>query len=132
MQKIRKAGQSDLEAIGRIEENAFADRRRQSSIALAVSEGLCYLFLAKGKEAGFITIDNLTEKECHIGLIAVIDGYRRNGVASALIEHVIKLYPGRRIFGTTVKLNKAMKEVFLKKGFRQINKKDASELVFEK
>lgn len=132
MRRIKKAAQSDLEAIGRIEENAFADRRRQRSIAFAVSEGLCYLFLAKGEEAGFITVDHLTEKECHIGLLAVTKEHRRNHVASELIEHIIKEHPGRRVFGTTVRLNKAMKEVFVKKGFKQINQKNASELVFEK
>ena len=132
MRKIRKAEKSDLESISRIEENAFADNRRKSSIALTIMEGLCYLSAVKGKDAGFITVDHLTDRECHIGLIAVIDEYRGNGVAGELIEKVIKEYPGRRVFGTTVKLNAAMKKVFLKNGFKQINSKTASELVFER
>ena len=132
MRRIRKAEKSDLEAISRIEENAFADNRRKSSIALAVKEGLCYMSNVKGKDAGFITVDHLTDTECHIGLIAVIDEYRGNGVAGELIDIVIKEYPGRHVFGTTVKLNAAMKKVFLKNGFKQINAVTAPELVFER
>ncbi|HRU39683.1 MAG TPA: hypothetical protein P5511_07380, partial [Candidatus Goldiibacteriota bacterium] len=88
MRLARKAEKTDLEALGRVEEDAFADKRRRRSIALSVSEGLCWIMFDGKKEAGFLTIDSLSVSECHIGLIAVHSCCKKRGIASFLLKYV--------------------------------------------
>jgi N-acetylglutamate synthase-like GNAT family acetyltransferase len=132
MRILRKAEKKDLNAIGLIEENAFADRRKHVSVELAVNEGLCWIMLDKKREIGFITVDFITKKDCHIGIIAVMDSARRKGAASFMINYLAQEFAGRRLLGTTAVTNTSMAGAFMKCGFELKSPMTASELVFEK
>jgi ribosomal-protein-alanine N-acetyltransferase len=84
---------SEIEAVLAIEEASFTSPwTREMYAAELENEGVSYCFLARidtGEAVGFCSFWRIVD-ELHINNLAVLPAWRRTGVATSLLDHVIK------------------------------------------
>ncbi|MCC7417246.1 MAG: ribosomal protein S18-alanine N-acetyltransferase [Acidobacteria bacterium] len=82
----------DLEAVIAIEQASFTSPwTREMYLAELEHKGRAYIFLAKddaGKAAGFCSCWRILD-ELHVNNLAVAPDFRRRGIGSALLQHVL-------------------------------------------
>ncbi len=121
---IRKAVQSDLAAMCEIEKECIADpwslAAFESSFA---SEGAVFLAAEaeNGEVCGFITANAVLD-EINIYNVAVREGFRRLGIASALLSELEKLKP-YSINLEVRESNASAIALYEKCGFEQVGKR---------
>lgn len=121
---IRKAVQSDLAAMCEIEKECIADpwslAAFESSFA---SEGAVFLAAEaeNGEICGFITANAVLD-EINIYNVAVREGFRRLGIASALLSELEKLKP-YSINLEVRESNASAIALYEKCGFEQVGKR---------
>jgi ribosomal-protein-alanine N-acetyltransferase len=86
------ASPSEIDAILAIEEASFTNPwTREMYLAELQNEGISFFYLARGPELqtiGFCSVWRVLD-ELHINNLAVLPAYRRAGIGSALLTHVL-------------------------------------------
>jgi len=84
---------SEIDAVLAIEEASFTSPwTREMYVAELENEGISYCFLARtgeGEAVGFCSFWRVVD-ELHINNLAVLPAWRRTGVATSLLDHVIR------------------------------------------
>lgn len=84
---------ADIEAVLAIEEASFTNPwTREMYVAELANAGISYCYLARGPDGlvvGFCSFWRVLE-ELHINNLAVLPGRRREGIATALLSHVLR------------------------------------------
>ena len=120
---IRRMEEKDIPGILRIEEICFSRPWSEKSIRESFSSGLYYFYVAaSGDEPIGYAGAYLTGDELNIANIAVFPLWRKRGIASALLEELIRLAAGRHLYGITLEVrqsNEAALALYRKYGFEQ-------------
>jgi ribosomal-protein-alanine N-acetyltransferase len=87
---IRRMGPGDLRAVAAIEDASFAAPWRPDSYARAVADAHHNFFVAEsdGRLVGYAGLW-VEGSQAHIAKVAVRDGCRRQGIGSALLDHLL-------------------------------------------
>ena len=84
---------SEIDAVLAIEEASFTSPwTREMYVAELENQGISYCFLARtgtGEAVGFCSFWRVVD-ELHINNLAVLPAWRRTGVATSLLDHVIR------------------------------------------
>lgn len=118
---IRKAVSADLEAMFEIEQACIADPWSMAAFESSFSANGALFFVAEaesGEVCGFVTANAVLD-EISIYNIAVKEGFRRLGIASALISELEKSEP-YRIDLEVRKSNASAIALYEKCGFEQV------------
>src|ERR1051325_4298501 len=93
---VRKMTMDDVPAVAQLDRMSFAMLRPERSFQFEVSANpasRCYVADANGQIVGAI-VGWLLVDEMHIATIATHPDFRRQGIAQALLAHVLKLPVG--------------------------------------
>jgi len=116
---IRPAVSPDLDELVAIENECFTYANWQAADFLKHD---CQLAEVDGKIAGFLVSREILPGEREILNLAVSRAFRRQGVASALIQHELKRHPGE-FFLEVRESNLAAQELYRKFGFVEIGRR---------
>ncbi|WP_164489164.1 ribosomal protein S18-alanine N-acetyltransferase [Ruminococcus sp. Marseille-P6503] len=91
---IRKISENDCNDIWKIEKDCFSDHHSKDSFRRELNNPLCAILAAFDENipVGFINVW-FVAGELTINNIAVIEKYRRQGIAEKLINAALELYP---------------------------------------
>jgi [ribosomal protein S18]-alanine N-acetyltransferase len=123
--KIRAAKSDDLEKIYRIESEAYRSPWSVEGLVSEVASQNSRFFVAEqdGKILGYILIWIVLD-ELHLLKIATASTYRRHGIASALIDYVVKEFKRASILYLEVREKNTIARNFYKKlGFVENGKR---------
>jgi [ribosomal protein S18]-alanine N-acetyltransferase len=114
--KIRPAKSGDLEKIYRIESEAYRSPWSVEGLVSEVASQNSRFFVAEldGKVVGYIVIWIVLD-ELHLLKIATASEYRRQGIASALIDYVEKEYKRASVLYLEVREKNSIARNFYKK-----------------
>lgn len=87
--EIKKASTAHLEQIEKIEEASFASPWSRESIKKEIERGNTFVAEKNGEVLGYIMRWKVKD-EIHITNLAVKPEFRRRGIASLLLKHVLK------------------------------------------
>lgn len=105
---VSKARRTDLGPIRRIDARVLGSARRRALLKAAIREGACFVSRVDGAIVGFAICDRSFFGEAYLSLLIVAPDYRRRGVGTALVGHIESLIPGRKLFTSTNRSNRAM------------------------
>jgi [ribosomal protein S18]-alanine N-acetyltransferase len=123
--KIRAAKSDDLEKIYRIESEAYRSPWSVEGLVSEVASQNSRFFVAEqdGKILGYILIWIVLD-ELHLLKIATASAYRRHGIASALIDYVVKEFKRASVLYLEVREKNTIARNFYKKlGFVENGKR---------
>jgi ribosomal protein S18 acetylase RimI-like enzyme len=108
--KIRGATSSDLSVLDALDQLGHGGASRAYLLAALQAEH-CHLAEIDGEPVGFIIFDQSFFEQTFIHLLMVHPDHRRQGVGTALMQHVESIGPGDKLFTSTNKSNGPMQEL---------------------
>lgn len=111
--EIRAASFDDLEQIGEIQDEAQPASPWHPPDYLNYS---CLVAVSEGRVAGFL-VSRLVGDECEVLNLAVHPRHRRQGIATALLKHLLNRFHGP-CFLEVRESNKAARALYQKLGFQ--------------
>jgi ribosomal protein S18 acetylase RimI-like enzyme len=132
---VERATLGDLEAVWKVHRSVFDDPDARSSVEDAVGAGECWVARSGVLVVGFATFGAFLHGHGFLRVIGVLPGYRRRGVARALVEHLESICPTDRLFTATTGRNGAMQRTaeafgFVRSGVLEHVEDDDVELVY--
>jgi len=123
MLELRPLGLRDLGAIEEIERASYPTPWSRSMFAseLAKPSSICVGALREGRLVGYMVISRYVDA-WHVMNIAVAPDSRRDGIATALLEHLFTVTAGQERRGYTLEVrvsNKGAIRLYERIGFRQ-------------
>ena len=120
MPSFRTAGPHDLDWVLDTDPIGRSDARRNGFLKRGVDEGRCELALDGETPLGFAVWHRQFFSRPFLALLMVAPDARRQGVGSALVEHIDALLrSGDRLFTSTNASNAAAQRLFARLGFRR-------------
>jgi ribosomal protein S18 acetylase RimI-like enzyme len=117
MKEVRKAGDVHIEGIVSLDERIIDSRAREAMLRQAVQEGRCHVVLVEGKVVGFGIMHYHFYGLGFVELIIVDPDYRRQGIATLLLEEFKQTCTTEKLFTSTNTSNVRMQLVLEKSGF---------------
>lgn len=114
---VERAAPRDLEDVWKFHEGVFDDPDARSSVEDAVGAGECWVARSGALLVGFATFGLFLHGHGFLRVIGVLPGYRRRGVAKAIVEHLESICPTDRLFTATTGANIAMQRTAEALGF---------------
>jgi len=115
---VRSATADDLDWLLAIDPVAAHNARRGRFLKLAVTEGRCEIGLIEGERAAFAVWHRQFFSRPFLALLVVAAAYRRRGIGTALVRHVIaRAGEGDDFFISTNASNEAAQRMIEKLGF---------------
>ena len=115
--EIRKASETDLEAIQALDRLTLGSDKRKTFLKEAVREGECLVACAGTDIAGFIITGRSFYGQWFIELLIVHPDYRRQGIATGLLQRIESACTGEKLFTSTNRSNTVAQAVYEKNGF---------------
>ena len=106
--KIRKARESDIDAIISVDQNAEHDEGRRSLIREWVADGSAVVAVVGDDVVGYAVLEYSFFSHGFISMLMVAYASRRKGVGSALVSHLERLCETEKLFTSTNESNKSM------------------------
>ncbi len=128
MMKIVKASPSHIADLVKIEEECFEDNYSEKTLLSDIKNKLneMYIALEDDRVVGYINVFHIFE-EANLVKIAVIEGYRRLGIATKLLDYVtqklVKQGVTKMYLEVSDKNEKAIK-FYKKNGFEETTKRE--------
>lgn len=128
MMKIIKASPSHIADLVKIEEECFEDNYSEKTLLSDIKNKLneMYIALEDDRVVGYINVFHIFE-EANLVKIAVIEGYRRLGIATKLLDYVtqklVKQGVTKMYLEVSDKNEKAIK-FYKKNGFEETTKRE--------
>lgn len=124
MIEIRELQKQDIDQISEIEKRCFSDPWSRESFeeVLTSPSFLCLVVLLDGKIAGYVVII-IAADECEIVNVATDISFRRQGIASKLLESVFALSKTNKVRAYYLEVresNATAKGLYSKYGFVEI------------
>ncbi|MDQ0162236.1 GNAT family N-acetyltransferase [Bacillus alveayuensis] len=119
MIEIKLASLQQLYEISILNEWMKKGNSRKDSLYKAIQKGDCFVATEADKIVGYITFSRSFFDNWFIKLLYVDTAYRRKGIASQLINEVMKHCVTEKLFVSTNESNEAMKSLLNKLGFIQ-------------
>jgi ribosomal-protein-alanine N-acetyltransferase len=114
---------ADLDRVIAIEQESFTNPwTREMYVSELENHGVSFLFVARNRESlpiGFCAFWRIRD-ELHINNLAVLPAYRRQGVATALLSHVLREGAGQGVLRATLEVrtsNDAARQLYEQFGF---------------
>lgn len=118
--EIRQARERDVQALPALQRYIEEETpRHRAFIERVLPLGDMYLALIGGEFAGSVITDDHLWGRGFVWLLWVESGYRRRGVASALMRHAEKLASPPRLFTSTRSTNIASQRLFAGLGYER-------------
>lgn len=111
---IRPANESDVDALYSLDLVARCEDRRRELIRRAVASGACYVATAEDEVVGYGVLNYNFYDNGWIEMLYVHSGYRRRGVAEALLRHLEQQCERPKLFISTNLSNLAMQSLLAK------------------
>jgi ribosomal protein S18 acetylase RimI-like enzyme len=132
---VERATQADLEDVWKLHRDVFDDPEARSSVADAVGAGECWVARSGVMVVGFATFGVFLHGHGFLRVIGVLPGFRRHGVARAIVEHLESICPTDRLFTATTAANITMQRTaealgFVRSGVLEHVEDDDVELVY--
>ncbi|MGV2940550.1 N-acetyltransferase family protein [Mesobacillus sp. LC4] len=117
MVKVVTAQLRDLNAIVQVDRQVIGNTSRKDFIEKAIKQGRCILVNENEDVAGFLIYDTHFFECTFISLVIVSPAKRRKGIASQLMNDLVRMAPTDKIFSSTNRSNESMQKVFEANGF---------------
>lgn len=108
LMNIRQATIADIESIIEFDHVAQVDEARRSYIAGAVEAESVWVFVMHKQVAGFVIIEYTFFGYGFVALLYTHTDYRRQGIGTALMQHVESICKTEKLFTSTNESNRAM------------------------
>lgn len=116
---IRNGVQSDLEALIAIDDIASSNEARRTQIRDGLLESGIAVAVVDAAPAGYALLTYHFFGQAFLELVYVGAEYRRCGIGSALIRHVLEKTGGSKLFTSTNQSNAPMRALLAKLGFEE-------------
>ena len=105
---IRPAAESDLPALAALESACFAHPWSEKSLAETLGNGRSLFLLAEreGEALGYLGMEYVLD-ECGITNVAVFPAHRRQGIADALLNELLRRAKGLGLATVTLEIGRA-------------------------
>jgi ribosomal protein S18 acetylase RimI-like enzyme len=117
MKRILAADIADLDKLVAIDREVIGNASRRGMIKRAVENGQCLIAKEEEEIAGFLIHDTSFFECAFISLIIVSPSKRRRGIASMLMDEMVKSSATEKVFSSTNQSNADMHKVFHSNGF---------------
>lgn len=122
--RIRRAERADVPALASIERRCFSDPWTEAGILESIQSETAFAVVAENAEGelGYL-MARLSGEEGEILNLAVLPGYRRQGVGRRLLEHGLAFLVGRGVREAYLEVresNLAARDLYLGFGFRPV------------
>lgn len=114
---IRRGEAGDIEEIARFDSLTKRGSARYTDIVAALDSERVFVAEIGSRVAGFLMLTDRLLGHPFIELVVVSADFRRQGVATTLIDSVIGKLSGRRCFTSTNESNTAAQSLFQQLGF---------------
>lgn len=115
---IRAAEPQDAPALVAADPFAIVHAARRAQIAMWVDSGQCFLAEREGDVAGYAVLTRDFFHSFFIEMLTVHEKARREGVGTALVEHLAAMVPeGEKLWTSTNQSNAPMRALLRKLGF---------------
>jgi ribosomal protein S18 acetylase RimI-like enzyme len=114
---VERAVPGDLEDVWEVHEGVFDDPDARSSVEDAVGAGECWVARSGASVVGFATFGAFLHGHGFLRVIGVLPGFRRRGVARAIVEQLESICPTDRLFTATIGANITMQRTAEALGF---------------
>ena len=115
--KVVTAQLRDLNAIVQVDRQVIGNTSRKDFIEKAIKQGRCILVNENEDVAGFLIYDTHFFECTFISLVIVSPAKRRKGIASIMMNDLVRTSPTDKIFSSTNRSNESMQKVFEANGF---------------
>ncbi len=115
--KVVTAQLRDLNTIVQVDRQVIGNTSRKDFIEQAIKQGRCILVNENEDVAGFLIYDTHFFECTFISLVIVSPAKRRKGIASQLMNDLVRTAPTDKIFSSANRSNKSMQKVFEANGF---------------
>jgi ribosomal protein S18 acetylase RimI-like enzyme len=109
----------DVNLVLSIDNLAMSGSGREALIIDAVEGGRCYVARVHGKVVGFAILGRFFEEFPFLTLLIVDEGFRRQGVGTALMQHIESLCLGEKLFTSTNESNQPMQALLASRGYEK-------------
>jgi len=123
-QDVDRAGHSDAEAICNLDAMVLGRSERRDYLEAAVRAGHCWVARGAGQVVGFVVFAPTFFSQWFIELLIVHPGFRRQGVATALIVHCEAACQANKLFTSTNASNTSMQRLLRKLKYRRSGRID--------
>ncbi len=117
MIQVEEATESDLNALCAIDRLIIGSGERRSFLSGAIASRHCFKASIDGQPRGFMVLEETFYGHAFISFLIVHPGHRREGIASALIEHAESIAPTDKLFTSTNESNVEMQYLCEALGF---------------
>lgn len=117
MKRILAADIADLDRLVDIDSEVIGNASRRGLIKRAIENRQCLIAMEEEEIAGFLIHDTSFFECAFISLIIVSPSKRRRGIASLLMDEMVKSSATEKVFSSTNQSNADMHKVFLSNGF---------------
>lgn len=117
MVQVEEATESDLNALCAIDRLVIGSSERRSFLSGAIASGHCYKASIETEPVGFMVLEETFYGHAFISFLIVHPGRRREGVASALVEHAERIAPTDKLFTSANESNVEMQRLCESLGF---------------
>jgi GNAT superfamily N-acetyltransferase len=117
MVQIRFAQRSDINRLIGVDSLATPDSRRLRLLERAIDNQQCLVAELDSEVVGFAQFSRCFFDNMFVELLVTRSDRRRRGVARALMRHVERICPTRKLFSSTNRSNQAAHELFHHCGF---------------
>ncbi|WP_411333345.1 GNAT family N-acetyltransferase [Metabacillus indicus] len=117
MNRVLAADIADLNRLVEIDSEVIDNSSRREIIKRAIENGQCLIAKEEEEIAGFLIHDTSFFECAFISLIIVSPSKRRRGIASLLIDYMVRSSATEKVFSSTNQSNSDMHKVFHSNGF---------------
>ncbi|HID10737.1 MAG TPA: ribosomal-protein-alanine N-acetyltransferase [Candidatus Latescibacteria bacterium] len=117
---MRQLELDDIPAVLSIEKGSFSNPWNEEDFLLAIVNLNYEAIVAELDGLVGYAVSWFSKEEMHIGNLAVAKAYRRRGIGSALLSHILDLAKQRNIIRATLEVrvsNEAARRLYLAHGF---------------
>jgi ribosomal protein S18 acetylase RimI-like enzyme len=137
MVRVEEATESDLNSLCAIDRLVIGSSERRSFLSGAISSGHCFKASIDGVAVGFMVLEETFYGHGFISFLIVHPGHRREGIASALVEHAELIAPTDKLFTSANESNMEMQRLceslgFIRSGNIENLDEDDPEIVYYK
>ncbi len=116
---MRLAEDQDIEALIELDPLSHTDAKRIPFIKHAVQSGTCYLIEADRQLVGYGVLDHSFYQYGFVAMLYLHPNFRRNRLASRIMEFFEGLCATDKLFTSTNKSNQPAQKLFESLGYRQ-------------